>query len=117
MAHSKRINYIINLMRKNIYLKSTPYLFFSEISVDPFGHHSFVAKALLGNISAFHSRNPLIFGALENRPRTHVYALQFEPAFPKWGLFRLSVKSYAKGLGPVSRSLSNSHLDRRICIA
>lgn len=33
------------------------------------------------------------------------------------GLFRLSVKSYAKGLGPVFRSLSNSHLDRRICIA
>ena len=26
-------------------------------------------------------------------------------------------KSYAKGLGPVFRSLSNSHLDRRICIA
>ena len=33
------------------------------------------------------------------------------------GLFRLSIKSYAKGLGPVFRSLSNSHLDRRICIA
>ena len=40
-----------------------------------------------------------------------------ETGDPRWGLFRLSVKSYAKGLGPVFRSLSNSHLDRRICIA
>ena len=32
-----------------------------------------------------------------------------ETGDPRWGLFRLSVKSYAKGL--------NSHLDRRICIA